>query len=185
MESCSEFLRDYSDFRDRLMEAGRVGAMEAHLAGCPSCARYDRVVSEGVEELLGAGEVEPSYDFLPRLQHRLYNVEEEAARWSRRDNSGTSVGFVALLGLLIAAAAWLPLMRSPVALMELPPVAAAAPRPSAEASIHALFRAGPLLGPEPRQPATPAPNAAASTVFFRYSPMGAQAGFVSETGPRR
>jgi hypothetical protein len=167
------------------MEAGRMDAMEAHLAGCPSCARYDRVVSEGVEELLGVGELEPSYDFLPRLQHRLYNMEEEAARWSRRDRSGTSVGFVALLALLIAAAAWLPLMRSQVAVVELPPVAATAPRTSSDASIHALFRAGPLLGPEPRQVVAPAPNAAASTVFFRYSPMGVQAGFVSETGRRR
>jgi anti-sigma factor RsiW len=178
MVSCSEFLREYSEYRDGMMDGDRCAEVETHLASCPSCAKYDTVVREGVGELLGLSEVEPSYDFMPRLQHRLYNVDEEASWSRRRDVSGTSVSFVVLLGLLIGLAAWLPLMRSQGAVIELPAVAAVAPPRTQAESIHSLFRAGPLLDPAPKRASTT--NPAATTVFFRYTPMGSYADFAGQ-----
>jgi hypothetical protein len=178
MVSCSEFLREFSEFRDGLMDSDRRAEVQAHLTGCASCARYERVVGEGVGELLGLGEVEPSYDFMPRLQHRLYNVDEEVSWSRRRDVSGTSVSFVLLLGLLVGVAAWLPLMRSQTPVIELPAIAAVAPTQNGSGSIHSLFRAGPLLDPAPPRVSTT--NPAATTVFFRYTPMGGYADFAGQ-----
>jgi predicted anti-sigma-YlaC factor YlaD len=178
MVSCSEFLREYSEYRDGVMEGSRRAEMRAHLAGCSSCSRYDRVVEDGIGELLGLGEVEPSHDFMPRLQHRIYNVDEEASWRRRRELSGTSLSFVVLLGILIGLAAWLPLMGSRTAVIELPAVAAVAPKPAETNPVHSLFRAGPLLDANPQRVSNT--NPASSTVFFRYTPMGGYAGFAGQ-----
>jgi hypothetical protein len=168
MVSCSDFLRDYSDYRDGLLNPVPGAAMRAHLTACASCGRYDRVLGDGVAQLNALPPIEPSDDFLPRLQHRLFHLEEEKAWWARPGSSGTSAGFVVLLVLLIGVAAWLPLLRPSVPLFELPAVAAAAPqRPDA---VHALFRAGPLL--VPAADGNRLASSSSNTVFFRYTPIG-------------
>lgn len=184
MVSCIDFLRDYTDYRDGMLSAAGSAAMDAHLAACASCERYDEVVARGVRELRAVPELTPSDDFLPRLQHRIYHVEEERTWWSRRDASGTSVSFVALIVLLFGLAAWLPLLRPQPPLVELPAVAALAPRK--EVPVHALFRTGPILV----QPAVPAISAgitapAHHTLLFRYTPLGSYAGYSVETSAPR
>jgi hypothetical protein len=181
MLSCSEFLEDYSEYRDGVLELRRRIAFDAHLAACPSCSRYDAVVTGGVGELKALPALEPSSDFLDRLQHRLYSLEQETAWWARRDASGTSVGFVLLLVVLIGAAAWLPLMRSQPPVIELPPVAAAPP--PRQVPIHSLFRSGPLLAPTPAPAALGTPSV--NTLFFQYSPLGSNVvRYSSQAGPR-
>ena len=163
MLDCAEFLEDYTDFRDGSLEAGRRVDFEAHLAACASCARYDRVLREGVELFRGLPEIEPSSDFLPRLQHRIFHVEDEA-RLRERRASGASAVLIGGIAVAIGATAWAPLMRAHPAVVELPPVVAHAPH-KVEAVQH-LFRSGPILTGSP-----PAPGAATTSLFHQYSPI--------------
>jgi hypothetical protein len=71
MLDCSCFLDGYSDYRDGLLNSEGSASFRSHMERCPACARYDRVVSRGVEILLRQGEIEPSAEFGPRLNARL------------------------------------------------------------------------------------------------------------------
>ncbi|MEX2584149.1 MAG: zf-HC2 domain-containing protein [Gemmatimonadota bacterium] len=173
MFNCSDFLRDYSDYRDGVTDPAHVTAMKAHLAGCLSCARYDRVVSQGVSELKSAPRIAPSEDFLPRLQHRLYHLQDESAWWSRPDTSGTPVGLALVLVFLIGVAAWIPTLDSETPVVHLSPVLATAPAPHAD--LHTLFRSGPLL--PTRYSAGPAYAPPANTVLFRHTRLGSNAAY--------
>lgn len=57
--TCSDFLTHYSSYRDGLAQPAQAAAMLVHLSVCPSCARYDRAVREGVEALRNSS-IEPS-----------------------------------------------------------------------------------------------------------------------------
>jgi anti-sigma factor RsiW len=173
MVNCSDFLEDYSAFRDGLLPAGRAAEFDAHLAACTSCTRYDRVIGGGVELVREIGTVEPSGDFMDRLQHRIYHVEDEM-RASRHAASGTSVAFTLAIAAAIGAAAWAPTMRPKVPQVSHPAVAANAPVRTE--TVPSVFRAGPLLTEDSR--ATLA-GQTPQTIFFRYSPLGAYMG--SET----
>lgn len=96
---CDVFLDGYSDFRDGLLAQDARAEFVAHLATCASCARYDRVVGQGVCMLRDESPLEVSEDFMARLQHRIYHEDE--ARASRGRGSRTRV----VAGTLAAAAA--------------------------------------------------------------------------------
>jgi hypothetical protein len=104
-------------------------------------------------------------DFLSRLQHRIYHVDEDATRWNRRDSSGASLPFVLGLILLFGGLAWLPVLRREAPPILLPPVAAVTPP---EEELPALFRTGPLL--LPRSASALAANS--NALFFRYTQLG-------------
>jgi hypothetical protein len=122
MIDCSEFLEIYSDFRDDLLEVERREDMVLHLALCESCARYHRVLHEGIATLLRAPEISPSEDFLDRL-------DREIVRASREPRPGAPVGVVIALAVAIGAVAWLPTVGAGPEPTLLPPVVAQAPRP--------------------------------------------------------
>jgi hypothetical protein len=168
MVNCSEFLHDYSSFRDGLLGSERAGEFRVHMRGCASCARYDRVIGAGVELVREVDVVEPSSDFMDRLQHRIYHVEDEM-RLSRRA-SGTSVALTLAIAAAIGFTAWAPTMRPKIPQVHLPAVAANAPVRSE--SVPSVFRAGPLLTDNPRASAVQGTQ----TLFFRYSPLGVYSG---------
>ncbi|HEX8394757.1 MAG TPA: hypothetical protein VF665_20600 [Longimicrobium sp.] len=97
---CDVFLDGYSEYRDGLLPEAEHGAYAAHLRACASCARYDRVIGKGVRMLRDEPELEVSEDFMARLQHRIYHVDEEVRTSSRRRARGVAAG-----GTLAAAAA--------------------------------------------------------------------------------
>lgn len=163
MLDCSDFLEEYTGFRDGSLEAARHAALSSHVERCASCARYDRVVRGGVEIVRSLPEIEPSGDFLPRLQHRIYHLEDADALRERRA-SGASAVLLSGIALAIGATAWAPLMRTSAPVVELPPVVAHAPH-KVEALQH-LFRAGPLLT------APTAGSAPPRSLFYEYSPLG-------------
>ena len=167
MISCSDLLDEYSDYRDGLMTQERSSLIEEHLASCESCASYDEVFSRGIVELRGLPPIEPSHDFLPRLQHRLYHVDEEAAWYARPHSSGAPAGFVALLVIVLGAAAWIPLMGSRPAVVELPAVAAVLPAP--QQPLPLLFQSGPHLGVSHVSTLAGGPR---NELFFRYTALG-------------
>ncbi|CAN5852593.1 hypothetical protein BH23GEM6_BH23GEM6_27310 [soil metagenome] len=184
MVNCSEFLQEYSSYRDGLVDVARRDALEAHLRGCSSCARYDEVIGDGVELVRALEPVETSDDFMLRLQHRIYHVEDEMK--TSRYASGTSVALTMAIAAAIGITAWAPTVKSKVPQLDLPPVIANAPvRPDI---VPSVFLAGPILT---------APDGSGSfarretpTVFFRYSPLGlyngdAQAQLASQSAQPR
>lgn len=143
MIRCSDLLEEYSDYRDGLLDDERMTAIEEHLSGCSSCARYDRVIAGGVAELRQIPEIAPSDDFLPRLQHRIYHLQDDLGPGWKRERSGVSAGFATALAVAIVLAAWIPVITSRPATVTLAPITAqlaSAPKP-----VPSLFRTGPLL----------------------------------------
>ncbi len=173
MVDCSQFLDGYSDFRDDLLEVGQQDDFAAHLTACPSCARYDRVVRRGsslVRELLP---VQPSSDFGPRLQHRIFHLEDEH-RGAGRSTSGVSA--LATLGIagVLGFAAWAPVAQQPrsAAVVEIPAIAARPPQPVSETAAAPRSTA-PLTrydGPELEWVATYGPVSRA--LFYQAEPLG-------------
>jgi len=107
--TCQDFLARYSEYVDGRLDPQAAGLLEDHMAGCASCARYDRVVRKGTDLLRSFPEVEPSWDFFPRLQHRIYNLEDEL-RGRHRGGAGAAASLAAVAAM-IAALAWSPLLR--------------------------------------------------------------------------
>lgn len=171
MVDCARFLDEYSEFRDGSLAPEESREFEAHLSGCASCARYDRVVSRGAGIFRSLPELQPSEDFAARLQHRIFHVEDEM-RAPGRSFSGVPTPAVLSIAAVLAMAAFLPVLR-PVAdeLHSLPAVVARAPG----ADLPPLFVAGPLLAHtavlhgnlEP-----PPPHARDNHLLFRYYPIG-------------
>jgi hypothetical protein len=130
MMDCDTFLDGHSDFRDGLLTLPDRVAFEAHRRECDHCARYDRVVARGVQVLRNRPELEVSDDFMDRLQHRLYHVDDEMAA-ARRRRSPVSRGAVAALAAAasVAALALVPRLYPGAAptVTLLQPVAATAP----------------------------------------------------------
>jgi hypothetical protein len=142
MMDCDTFLDGHSDFRDGLLTLPDRVVFQAHLRECASCARYDRVVDKGVRVLRDRPALEVSDDFMDRLQHRLYHVEDEMAA-ARRRRGPVSRGAVAALAAAasVAALALLPRLypgAAPTVTM-LPSVAATAP--AAESPAYRLANA--------------------------------------------
>jgi len=130
MMDCDTFLEGHSDFRDGLLSLPDRVAFEAHRRECGHCARYDRVVEKGVQVLRGRPQLEVSEDFMDRLQHRLYHVDDELAA-ARRRRGPVSRGAAAALAAAacVAAVALIPRLypgADPTVTM-LPSVAVTAP----------------------------------------------------------
>lgn len=140
---CHRFLEEYSDFRDGRLPPARAAELGRHLVECPCCARYDRVMRRGADLLCDLPSAEASEDFLPRLQHRIYNVEQglESRSAGRFGGSAALVG-VAAVGLL--AFFWLPFAARVPLEMELSPVAVESP-PPVTADAPSLFGSGPFV----------------------------------------
>lgn len=133
MMDCDTFLDGHSDYRDGLLMLPDRVVFEAHLRECASCARYDRVVAGGVQVLRARPELEVADDFMDRLQHRLYHVDDELAA-ARRRRGPVSRGAAAALAAAasIAAVALVPQLFPGASrtVTMLQPVAATAPAAS-------------------------------------------------------
>lgn len=170
MMDCAEFLDGYSDFRDGLLSAGAEREYRGHLEACASCARYDRVVDRGASLYSGLPQLEPSEDFMDRLQHRLHHVEEEM-RAPAAGFSGTPASAVLAIAAALAFVAWLPVLREEPAPSLLPPVAARAPQRGGDAP--PLFISGPLLTHAALLDRGEAHGPGAGHALFGYIPVGA------------
>lgn len=145
---CEDFLEGYSNFVDGRFEPPVHATFETHLESCDSCARYHRVVQRGLFIYRNLPELQPSSDFLPRLRHRLYHVDDE-----ERLTGGTPVGSAALVAVAAVgflALAWLPFATRLSVEVELPPVAVEPP--PTEAGVPSLFSSGPFIAPRASAP---------------------------------
>jgi anti-sigma factor RsiW len=137
---CDRFIQEYSEYRDGVLTPDREAEFREHVAACPCCARYDRVLRAAGELLAQMPCAEPDEDFMPRLQHRLYNIDEGLGDMPANRFAGAAalVG-VAAVGIL--ALFWLPFAAAVPMEMQLDPVAAYVPPPAAE-EVPSLFRRG-------------------------------------------
>ncbi len=77
---CSDFLDNYSDFRDGTVENPVLQQLLlAHREMCHRCTRYDEVVERGLAKLRAAAPVEPSRRFRTALRSRLATSAQEPA----------------------------------------------------------------------------------------------------------
>lgn len=106
MLSCKEILARHSEYIDGEMAPDDSELWRAHLASCPLCARYDRVLRKGVRLLSASQPTQPDPAFILHLHHRLAEAEARAALRPVTIGAAASVSIAATLAL----AAWLPIM---------------------------------------------------------------------------
>lgn len=140
---CDQFLEGYTDYRDDWLDPGERERFDAHLEECESCARYDRVVQRGLEIFRDLPEVTPSSDFLPRLRHRIYHIEDGIPLRSAHPGGSAALVAVAAVGLM--ALAWLPFATRVPVEVELPAVAVDPPPVATSEPVPSLFEDGPFL----------------------------------------
>jgi len=113
--TCAEFQNRFSDYYDAAGDAVFMAEASGHLDGCADCRRYRDVVEQGIQILKAVPSPSVSDDFLPRLQHRIYHIEDGSAL-TRRETAGsaTTTTTALAIAMLIAVAAWSPaLVREP------------------------------------------------------------------------
>jgi hypothetical protein len=145
---CSEFLQGYSEFADDRLTPATFATFGEHLEKCPACQRYHRVLREGIAEYRSLPELHPSPDFIPRLQHRLFHVDD-AGRLSSGHHLG-SAALVAVASVGFLALAWLPFATRMSVEVELPAVAVEIPVSPVDMALDpmpALFREKPFNSP--------------------------------------
>lgn len=142
---CKEFLEGYSSYLDGLAGEDERRAFREHLDGCESCARYDRVVQRGLRAFRNLPRLDPSDDFLPRLRHRIYHLQDDIPLSSARHGGSAALLAVAAVGLL--ALAWLPFASQVPVEIQLPEVAVERPVEVEEGSVPSLFDRGPFVTP--------------------------------------
>lgn len=165
MINCSEFLARYSEFRDHFLEVELHDAFVRHVELCDSCARYDRVVSGGIDTLLRLPELTPSEDFTDRLDLRIAGE----SYLEGRSVSGAPVALVFAVAVAIGAAAWLPVLREDAQAMRLP--AAVAHAPYHPQVLPLVFHPAVLPNYTAGQPPRPA-SYGGSADFSPYSLLG-------------
>ena len=106
--NCSEFLSRFTDYLDGSTPPEEGEAMEEHLQGCTACGRYRTVLENGAELLRSLPQPELREDFVPRLRHRIYNVDDERALNAHQ--SGAPALTVLGIAILLSALAWAPLL---------------------------------------------------------------------------
>ena len=177
---CSEFLKRFSEFYDAPQTASVRQEAEAHLAECEKCARYQDVVSRSVALLHMMPKAELAESFRPRLQHRLFHLDDGGAVVRPGKGSATPAFTVLGMAVLLTAVAWSPMIGSDVPEVDLPAIVVSGPpvlnpvfdldalRPTPVSS--GLFSGGLWTDPE--------------NLLFEYSPMGERSRGQQDRGER-
>lgn len=121
-------------FVDDTLPGIQMQAMQQHLRACHRCARHDIAVRRGLMVVRSLPMLEPSPDFMERLNARLR--ETRLAGEGRLVGEGRYARTASAFGVLAAAVglvAYLALTTSnlfaPTPLLRMPPVVATAPEP--------------------------------------------------------
>lgn len=147
---CREFREKHVGFVDDVLPAVDMEVMHRHLQSCPRCARHDVAVRRGLLLVRNIPRIEPSADFMARLNERITTLKSHR---DEIDPSGpyrlTSGAFAALAaGLTLFAYVALEAMNlfsAPQAL-RLAPVVATAPAVPAPSLTNSAYMAGISMG---------------------------------------
>lgn len=119
--NCSQVVANFTDYLDGVASAEDVAAIERHLESCPTCHRYETVLRRGSRLLRSLPEPELREDFAPRLQHRLFHVDNERAINATAE-SGAPALTVLAIAVLLAAVAWSPTLFQSETVIQLEPI---------------------------------------------------------------
>ncbi|MGH7540964.1 MAG: hypothetical protein ACRELC_08200, partial [Gemmatimonadota bacterium] len=179
---CNAFLQGYSEYADGRLPPREQATYDTHRRECEACDRYHAIVRRGVAEYRRLPAVAPSPDFLPRLQHRLYHVDDAGRLASGRHLGSAALVAVASVGFL--ALAWLPFATRMTVEVELPAVAVEAPlRVESVRPDRSLFGQGPYVTPVTRYWTPVYPALDGGMDLFRSFSLGAPQPPVREPHP--
>lgn len=119
--NCSQVVSNFTDYLDGLASDEDSAAIERHLEGCPKCVRYRDVLESGSELLRTLPEPELREDFVPRLQHRLFDIENDRVVRVTAE-SGAPAMTVAAIAVLLAVIAWSPVLFTGSPVVQLEPI---------------------------------------------------------------
>jgi len=125
--NCQDYLHRFSEFVDGRLGPDIQDEMRAHHASCPSCERYFRTVTEGSDLLRGLPHLDVPDDFMPRLEHRIFHVDDGEAIARQTLGTGATTLSILVLAALMALSAWAPTLSSSEVVVDLPPVVVANP----------------------------------------------------------
>jgi len=108
--TCSEYFKNFSDLIDGNTAEEDVRAFEEHLNECSACSRHRRVIEQGSALLRTLPKPKLSENFVPRLRHRLYHVDDQ---YSLRSVAAVAAASPALLAMavILMIVSWLPVLR--------------------------------------------------------------------------
>ena len=117
--NCTDVVECFTDYLDGASAPSEEIAIEEHLQQCPECSRYRDVLIHGTELLRDLPEPDLKDDFTPRLEHRLYHVDDDRAIAA---HSGARIQAVTVVGiaLLLTGVAWSPTLFVREPAVELP-----------------------------------------------------------------
>ena len=139
---CQVYLAQFSEFFDGRAELGVSKEMEAHRSACERCRRYSEIVMAGGnllralpprhverEAVPQADEVaalcDLPGDFRPRLDHRIFHVEDGTSIAKESMGTGATTVSVLAVAVLVALSAWAPAVNFAEPAVELPAVVVA------------------------------------------------------------
>jgi len=177
--TCSEYVERFSEIYDATASPEVVRQADEHLASCPACRRYRHVVERGAQLLRSLPAPDVNEDFVPRLQHRIYHVDQDEVL-RRHTNSGATALAVLGMAVLLVAVAWAPMLRPSAPVVELAPIVINRPPAAVRARSVASFSAF------ASRPAGQAVQAGlwgdARTLLFEYSRLAQRYGQRSSLG---
>lgn len=121
MMNCSDLLARFTDYLDGTASDEEMVEFERHLDTCASCVRYRAVLERGADLLRALPEPELREDFGPRLQHRMYHVDDERVLGAHAA-SGAPALTVLGIAVLLTAVAWSPTLFTGQPLVQLEPI---------------------------------------------------------------
>jgi anti-sigma factor RsiW len=124
--TCSEFVARFSEYYDGTAPEEFARRAEQHLGTCPTCCRYQEVVERGAKLLRRLPAPDLPEDFRPRLQHRIFHVDDPIVPGGPTSSVSTILAVVGM-AVLLAAVAWSPVLRPRAHMVELPPIVVTRP----------------------------------------------------------
>ena len=149
--NCREFHDLHPAFLDQTLAVHDVVEMQLHLAECVLCSRYDTAMRRGLLVLRNLPPLQPSADFLDRLNEKLLAAHDADARAEhyRGPGDGSFLATAASVVVVGFLAAIVFDVARPARDLRLPPVVAIRPpiAPSTPASgVNSAFVASASMG---------------------------------------
>lgn len=134
---CKEFREKHVAFVDDLLSLAEQAAMLGHLRRCVRCSRHDTCVRRGLLVARNLPQIQPSADFMARLNARLHDAEcgDGACAFLDRPQHKLPLARFAVLAAGIIGAVTLAASRlddGPPEPVRLAPVVASIPAPEPE-----------------------------------------------------